>query len=424
VTDNPAVLDESAIGYKGWRVAGAAAVGVFFAASLAYGFSVLLKPIAEELAWSRETASTAYACLAIATGVTAPLVGRLIDRHGTLRVVMPSIGVFGVGIASMAWLTPSKVHAYVLFTVLGLAVIGTAPLAYSRAVSTWFDRRRGLALAIMISGAAVASMTHPPMVAALIEIVGWRGACLILGGLVLGVGLPLVGGFVRDRSADRLAPVETGGATVSQALRSWIFWLLVVAVLAAAIAFNAVVVHVVALLTDRGIAPASAALAVSVMGAAGLAGRLLTGWLIDRFRATVVSAALMATAGVGIILLASAPSFAAAAVAAALIGFGMGGELDVTPFLLSRYFGLRSLTALYGWIWTTMGAGAAIGSVAMGRAFDASGSYERILLGIAAMTMIAGALMLTLPGYQGRVTVSAPLPSARGESPTPRDRDT
>jgi predicted MFS family arabinose efflux permease len=402
------VLDEGAFGYRGWRVAGAAAVGVFFAASLAYGFSVLLKPMAEELAWSRETASTAYACLAIATAVAAPLVGRLIDRHGTLRVVVPCVGAFGVGIASMAWLTPSHAHAYVLFTALGFAVIGTSPLAYSRAVAMWFDRRRGLALGIVISGGAVASMTHPPMVAALIDAVGWRGACLVIGGLVLGVGLPLVVGFVRERSTDRLAPVETGDTTVSQALRSWIFWLLVVVVLAAAIAFNAVVVHAVALLTDRGVAPARAALAVSVMGAAGLAGRILTGWLIDRYRATVVSAALLATAAVGIFLLASAFSFTAAVVAAALIGFGMGGELDVSPFLLSRYFGLRSLSSLYGWIWTTMGAGAAIGAVMMGRAFDASGSYHGILIGIAAMTMIAGALMLTLPGYQGRVTAAAP----------------
>jgi predicted MFS family arabinose efflux permease len=258
----------------------------------------------------------------------------------------------------------------------------------------------------VISGAAVASMTHPPVVSALIEIVGWRGACLILGGLVLGVGLPLVGSFVRERTVDRFTPVETGGTTVSQALRSWIFWLLVLVVLAAAIAFNAVVVHVVALLTDRGVAPVRAALVVSVMGAAGLAGRLLTGWLIDRFRATLVSAALLAIAAVGIFLLASDSSFTAAVVAASLIGFGMGGELDVSPFLLSRYFGLRSLSSLYGWIWTTMGAGGAIGAVVMGRAFDASGSYDSILIGIAAMTIIAGALMLTLPGYQGRVTVA------------------
>ena len=383
-------------------MAGAAAVGVFFAASLAYGFSVLLKPMAEELAGSREIPSTAYACLAMATAVAAPLVGRLIDRYGPVRVVVPCIAVFGAGIASMAWLTASRAHVYLLFTALGFAVIGTSPLAYSRAVSTWFDRRRGLALAIVISGGAVASMTHPPAVAALIETVGWRGACLVLGGVVLGVGLPLVGSFVRERTVDRLAPANLDGATVAHALRSWIFWILVVVVLAAAIAFNAVVIHMVALLTDRGVTPGRAALAVSVMGAAGLAGRLLTGWLIDRFRATVVSAALLAVAAAGIFLLAGAASLAAAVVAVALIGFGMGGELDVSPFLLSRYFWLRSLSALYGWIWTTMGAGAAIGPVVMGRAFDANGSYDSMLVALAAMTMIAGALMLTLPGYDAR----------------------
>ena len=83
-----------------------------------------------------------------------------------------------------------------------------------------------------------------------------------------------------------------------------------------------------------------------------------------------------------------------------MIGFGMGGELDVTPFLLSRYFGLRSLSALYGVAWMAMGGGAAIGPLAMGRAFDANGSYDGMLVNLAGETLLAALLMLTLPRYR------------------------
>jgi predicted MFS family arabinose efflux permease len=392
---------ESSIRYEGWRVAAASAAGVFFASLLVYGFSVLLKPLTAEFAWSRETTATAYACFALASALAAPIVGRLLDRYGPNRVAVPCIAICGLGVASMSLLTGSRVHLCGLFTISGIAATGTSPLAYSRAVSTWFDRRRGTALAIVLGGAAAASMAHPPALDALIQSIGWRRACLVMGAAVLAVGLPIVASVVRERGATaRTAQPATPDATVATALRSWLFWVLIVVVAGSALAFNGIVVHIAAVLTDRGVSPARAALTLSLMGGAGLIGRLLTGWLLDRFRATFVSAALLTFAAGGILLLATSHAFALALVAAVMIGFGMGGELDVTPFLLSRYFGLHALSTLYGFAWTAMGAGAAAGSVMMGRAFDASGSYDRMLCHLAASTLVVAMLMLFLPSYR------------------------
>jgi predicted MFS family arabinose efflux permease len=257
-----------------------------------------------------------------------------------------------------------------------------------------------MALAIVLGGAAAASMAHPPALDALIQSIGWQRACRVIGAAVLAVGLPIVASVVRERDAPaRTAPPAMADATISTALRSWIFWVLIVVVAGSALAFNGIVVHIVALLTDRGVSTARAALTLSLMGGAGLVGRLLTGWLLDRFRATYVSAALLTLAAAGILLLAGAHAFQLALVAAVMIGFGMGGELDVTPFLLSRYFGLPSLSTLYGFAWTAMGAGAAAGSVMMGSAFDASGSYDRMLWQLAAATFLVAVLMLSLPPY-------------------------
>ena len=390
-------VDERSLRYAGWRVAAASGIGVLFASMAAYGFSVLLKPLSQEFAWSREVASTAYSFFTLASALAAPILGPLLDRYGPLRIVLPCMIANGLGIASLSTMTASPARLYLLFTALGLAVIGSSPLAFSRTVATWFDRRRGSALAIVIAGGAVGSMVHPPVVDALVRMSGWRTACLVMGAVVLGVGMPLVALFVRGRQVRAGTSAAVSGRTTSEAIRSRIFWTLIVVIGGAAVAFNGVVVHFVSLLTDRGVASGSAAMALSLMGAFGLGGRLITGWLIDRFRATYVSAALLALAAAGIFLLSSTASFATALVAAAMIGFGMGGELDVTPFLLSRYFGLRSLSTLYGVCWMAMGGGAAIGPLAMGRAFDANGSYDGMLFNLAAETLLAGLLMLTLP---------------------------
>jgi predicted MFS family arabinose efflux permease len=259
------------------------------------------------------------------------------------------VALCGVGIASLVELTASRAHLYGLFAVMGVAGIGTSALAYSRAISTWFDARRGLALSTVISGGAVASISHPPAIEALVGAVGWRTACLLLGLLILAVGVPTVATFVRERATTRSGvPSETVGAPASVALRSSIIWILLVAIGTATVATNAVTVHLPSLLTDRGMIPQRAALGLSVMGVASVIGRLLTGWLVDRFRGTYVSFVMLLIAAIGIALLAHSHVFGTNFVAIVLIGFGLGGELDITPFLLSRYFGLRAVSTLYG----------------------------------------------------------------------------
>jgi cyanate permease len=215
------------------------------------------------------------------------------------------------------------------------------------------------------------------------------------------IGLPTVARFVAERPAaapDR--PAEHDGVTVRAALGSRVFWIVVVVLFGSSIAQNGALTHLSALLTDRGISAGGGALALSAMGGASLVGRLTTGWLLDRFFAARVSFALLATAALGTFLLAGAQSLPMGVLAAVLIGFGMGGEADVTPYVLSRYFGLRSFSMLYGLTWTFYACAGAIGPILMGRAFDATGSYESLLLQLAAGTLVVAALMLLLPPYR------------------------
>jgi predicted MFS family arabinose efflux permease len=392
--------------YEGWRVAAASAVGVFFASILVYSFAVLLGPISRELGWSRQAVSTAYSLMAITSAACAPALGAVIDRRGPRRVAVPCVVLCGVGVASLVALTPARVHMYSLFAVMGIAGVGTSALAYSRAVSTWFEARRGLALSMVISGGAVASMTHPPATEVLIRAVGWRHACLVLGVVVLSVGVPIVATFVRERELARSTiSSEVPGAPARAALKSWIIWVLLLVIGTASVAINSIIVHLPSLLTDRGITPQRAALTLSAMGMASVSGRLLTGWLLDRFRGTRVSFVLLLIAAAGIALLARSRALETSVSAVVMIGFGLGGELDVTPFLLSRYFGVRAVSTLYGFAWTAMGIAGAAGPFLMGRAFDRTGSYDGLLLWLALSTLAAGALMLILPTYTLRTQV-------------------
>jgi MFS family permease len=392
---------ESDIGYEGWRVAGAASVGVFvsFASLLVYTFGVLLKPLAEEFAWSRESVSAAFGIAAMTVAVCSPPLGYLLDRVTPTRIIIPCLVVFGCAFASLSLLTPRLWHLYAVFFVLGVVGNGTAQMAYSRAVSSWFEKRRGTALAVVMSGGAVGAIVLPPAAEALIQSVGWRQACVVLGALVLVVGVPIVARFIRERPVDRRAATVLDGATVREGLTSRVFWILVTVLFAQSIAQNGALTHMAALLSDRGVPASGAALALSAMGAASLVGRLTTGWLLDRFFAPRVGFCLLSIAAVGTYLLAGAQSMTFGVIAAALIGFGMGAEADVTPYILSRYLGLRSFAMLYGFTWTAYAIAGAVGPILMGRAFDATGSYTTLLTQLAIGTFLIAALLLLMPGY-------------------------
>jgi MFS family permease len=143
----------------------------------------------------------------------------------------------------------------------------------------------------------------------------------------------------------------------------------------------------------------SAALCASVLGGTSLLGRVGVGWLLDRFFGARVAFVVSLITASGIFLLAHANSFSAGCLAAALIGIGAGGEAAITPYLLTRYFGLRAFSTLYGLTWTFYAFAGAIGPIILGRAFDSTGSYVSLLVALSAALALAAAMNLLLPKY-------------------------
>jgi MFS family permease len=398
---------ESQLGYPGWRVTIASFFGVMagFGSILIYTFGIFLKPLQAEFGWPRETLGTAFACASFTLGLCSPPLGHLLDRYGPRRVILACVAIFGTALASLAFLTPHRAHLFAVFVLIGAVGNGTAQMGYARAVSTWFQRRRGLALGVMMAGSAGGAILVPVICQSLIAAYGWRMTYAVFGAVALAVGLPLAAFFVYERpgtrDVHRLSERHglKSGTGVPEALRHRAFWIIAATLFLAAMSTTGTITHLAALLTDRGISPRRASYALSVLGGASLCGRLVTGWLLDRFFGARVGMVLLLLNALALWMLATAQTATAGILAAALMGFSMGGESDVTPYLLARYFGLRNLATLYGFTWTAYAISAAAGSILLGRAFDRTGSYQGLIVELSALMVLAGLLMAALPRY-------------------------
>jgi MFS family permease len=398
---------------RAWRVVLAAYFGVMvsFGSLLVFSFGTFLKPLTAEFGWTRESVSASFGLAALTVAVCSPVLGRLLDRFGPRRIILPCMTVFGLGLASLGLLTGHIWRLYAIFVLLGMVGNGTTQMGYSRAVSTWFVRRRGMALSLVMAGSATGAMIFPPLAQALITAQGWRTAYFLLGGMVLVFGIPLTALFMQERGGGEAAgkPAQSG-ATVRDGLRSKVFWLMMATLFLGSISVNGSITHLSALLTDRGISQQQAAFVASCLGLFSFVGRLITGALLDRFFGPRVGFCVLGATAVGIFLLGFVTSTAWAVMSASLIGLGMGAEADITPYLLTRYFGLRAFSTLYGFSWTAYAIAGALGPVLMGRAFDATGSYTSLLLVLSISTVFSAAIYLAMPKYPARTGLIATEP--------------
>jgi len=203
------------------------------------------------------------------------------------------------------------------------------------------------------------------------------------------------------------------GLTASEAWRSTSFWLIVCAFFFVGATVQGCIVHTAAMLSDRGVTPQAAALGSSLLGAAVMIGRVGTGYLLDRLFATRVAACFFVcvAVGVGLLLLGGAPR--RAFLGAFLIGLGLGAEVDMIPYLVSRYFGLRWFAQIYSLVLATFILSGAVGPLLMGWSFDLTRSYRASLIAFLAATLFAALLITRLGPYRYRARDSRQLAFAR-----------
>jgi MFS family permease len=365
-----------------------------------FTFSIFLKPVAEALNTDRATLSLGLTIGLVLTGLVTPIVGRLVDRFGIRRVILPLITLFALATAAVGFIPASPVLFVTLYALMGLLGAGQTPLPYAKAVSGAFDRQRGLALGVAMAGVGLGTALVPQFVQALVIHAGWRTAYVGLGALLFVLAFPSVYFFLgtvdRKTGTNAAEIADATGLTGAQAVRTPQFWAMFVAFFIVSTACAGMLAHIVAMLTDRGIARETATAAITVGGLALIAGRLLSGFLLDRLFAPSVAIVFFAAPLAGIAMLTFTATPALALAGTVLVGLGLGAEVDLIAYLICRYMGLRAFGEIYGYLFLVFMVGAGVGPFLMGLSFDKTGSYDTTMIILMAALAIACALMRRL----------------------------
>ena len=382
---------------------------------LGYTFGIFAKPLTQVFHTDRGSIALAVSIMELLSVVGAPGAGRLVDRYGARGVIVGSFALLASCLAALSFVEPPLWHFYALYALAGFLGAATIPVTYGRVVANWFDRQRGLALGIASTGVGLGAFFMPSFVQFLIDERGWRGAYQGLAAVTVLIAIPIVGFFLRSNpkevgltpDGDELETLPSkqqsqpvSGMTLAQALRTRTFWQLCILFFAVAACINGAIGHLAPLLTDRGFTGRSAAFATSLFGAASIAGRMGNGYMVDRFFAPRVLVFPFAGAAAGVALLWAGANGNMAFVAAALLGLAIGAESDVMPFLVSRYFGMRSMGELLGCIFGAYTMGNAVGRYLFGVAFDATKSYDLPLACAFVVLVLSIAGTFTLNRYR------------------------
>lgn len=389
---------------RGWLILLAATLGCSAGVNVLpfYSLGSFILPLQNELGWSRSDIASSFLYTTIALTIISPGLGWLIDRIGVRLVALFSIPLLAVVLFMLSRYEGAVSGFHTLYALAAIVGGGATPINYTRAVNQAFDKWRGLALGISLSGVGIIAIVLPPLLAEVIQNHGWRAGYLVLAVLTL---LPWPFIFIGIRPNSKTTAYSYRNDTKVEedfgigALYSRTFWTIGLSFAAIGIAVSALVVHLNPLLRDAGMDAISAAKIVSIIGFGVLAGRVLVGYVIDRLFAPFVAAALFIATAIGCALLFGG-GVALAPAAAVLVGLSLGAEVDLIAYMTARYFGMRRYGFLYAIIFSLFALGAAIGPSAAGALFDASKSYDTALLGVIGLLMGGSLAIITLPRFE------------------------
>jgi len=374
--------------FYGWRIvfASAAGLAVHFGPMVATTFGIFLLPLENEFGWSRAEISLAFAAATLGLSLAQPVTGRAVDKYGARPIIMTSAVLMGLVMASLYLLPAALWYFYLLFFLLGCVATGSTPVPFAKVVSRWFDKRRGLALALAIVGSSVGAAATPPLTQWLISEHSWRIAYVVLGLVTVAVILPTTGLLLRespesmnlhpDGVASRPAgATHLAGHTRQEAFRMFDFWAMVAAFFVMSVAFHACLIHLVPMLRDGGLSAEGAAVAASLFALGILVGRIATGMLLDHFFAPRIAIAIFSMFALAIAMFWFGGPQWLSYLAVICLGLAQGAEFDLMAYLVSRYFGLASFGEIYSFIFAGFTLGGVIGPPLMGLGYDLTGAY-------------------------------------------------
>lgn len=408
-------MTEQKVFVRGWVTVVVCLLGISTGPA-AFGLSSLFLlggPIGAEFGWSRTAISAAVSVMMLCTAIALPFMGRLVDRVGVKKVLVPSVIIFG-----LCFLAASKITAYwqfiAVYVAMGTIAVGTNSVPYMRVLTAWFDRRRGLAIGIAGSGTGLGFGYVPLVTQEFVSHFGWRGGYFGLGLIMLLFTLPMIVFLLHEKpqslglhpdgaASDEVPthPVATGDS-LREAMRRRDFWSLIVIFSGLAFVLYGLIPHMVPMLQDRGVPVHQAAWLASAFGWSAFGGRLLIGFLVDRYDARRIAFVFFTLSAIGLALLSVQMPIWAFTVAAIMLGLSLGAEVDMLAYLTSRYFGLKNFAQIFGVMFSVVMVAMSLSPVAFGKVYDYTHSYRTILAMGVPLCVLAIALVLMLRPYGER----------------------
>ncbi|GLK46838.1 MULTISPECIES: MFS transporter [Novosphingobium] len=388
---------------RGWPVVVAAMAGFSFFSVLISATGLFIEPLERAFGWDRATLSMGPAIATAVTALLSPFYGALIDRFGSRRLGLPGVVVTMAGTCMFAFASGSKLQWVVMWIAFGLILTSIKSTIWTTAVAGTFDKGRGLALGLAVTGPAIAQTLVPPLGNFLIESFGWRAAYVWFGLGWGGVTLLVCWLFLRDAhdrrpKADGAVRAVLPGLHKREALRSRALLQVAVSsfvVMAMTIGLG---IHLFPILTEAGVARSEAAWLLSLGGIAGIVGKLVTGALLDRFRPNWTGSLTMGVTAVTFVVLIRFLDSMPALIAALVInGYAAGSKTQITAFLTAGYAGMRNFGMIYGVMSALVALASGLGPWIAGKVYDTSGGYEPFLWAGAVGCVLGGGLLLALP---------------------------
>ena len=389
--------------YYGWVVVAALCVTeVVSWGILYYGFPVLLRPMEADLGWSRVEITGAFSVGMGVAALAALPVGRWIDRHGA-RALMTT-GSCLATVLLLAWSRIESLSAlYAVWCLMGAALAATLYEPAFAAVVGWFATRgRDKALLTVTLAGALASTVFMPLEAWLVARLGWRGALVALAVTLAVITIPLHALVLRP--APRRAPPTPGaeraesrvpGLTLRASARTAVFWVLLAAFFVANFATNAVTVHLIPYLSDRGYSPTVAAMMIGWMGAMQLPARLLFAPVASRFGHRAVTGVIFLVQALSLAQLALAGELPTLVPMVVMLGAANGMATLARATIVAEIFGPRHYGSISGAVALGANGARAVAPVGAALLMVALGGYARVFWLMAAALVVAGLGVMT-----------------------------